>query len=344
MKNILYLYREIMPYNIPVLKELVNLGFKISVIHRESKKKTSYSHPNLINVDFFDEAKFDKKSLKKIASDINPDLAFICDWSVPKYNSCGAFLKSQLKIPVVVGCDTQWRGGKQWANVFSSSLRHHRYFSHILVAGVRQYEYAKRIGFKNDRIIMNLLSADLDKFGEAVIKQENFTENRNFLFVGRFVEKKGVKELVDAWNGITNKKNSKLIMVGEGPLKKEIDFPDDVEIHPFVSQSQLLKYAERSSCFLLPSIFEPWALVIHEFATAGLPLIVTNSCGATPHFVINNYNGLIVSSGSSLELKNAIETIINMSDRELFKYAKRSRILSKSISPEIVANSLVSVL
>lgn len=344
MKRILYLYREIMPYNIPVLKELVSKGFKISVIHRESKKKTSYTHPNLTNVDFLDEAEFDGKSLKKIASEINPDLVFICDWSIAKYNSCGTFLRKRFKIPVVVGCDTQWRGGKQWANVFSSRLRHQRYFSHILVAGVRQYEYAKRIGFKNDRIIMNLLSADLDKFEEAEVNQEKFKENRNFLFVGRFIGKKGVKELVEAWNGIANKKNSKLIMVGEGPLKKEINFPDDVEIHPFVSQSQLLKYAERSSCFLLPSIFEPWALVIHEFAAAGLPLIVTNSCGATPHFVINNYNGLIVSSGSSLELKNAIEKIINMSDQELFEYAKRSRILSKSISPEIVANSLISVL
>lgn len=333
-----------MPYNIPVLKKLVSMGFKISVIHRESKKKTTYTHPNLTNVDFLDEAEFDKKGLKKFASELNPDLAFICDWSISKYNSCGAFLKNQYKIPVVVGCDTQWKGGKQWANVLSSRLRHHKYFSHILVAGVRQYEYAKRIGFKNKQIIMNLLSADLENFRRTEIKPSKFKGKRNFLFVGRFVDKKGVKELLEAWDSIPNKKDSSLIMIGEGVLKNKINFPEDVRVLPFMNQKELLKHAELSSCFILPSLFEPWALVIQEFAAAGLPLIVTDACGAAPHFVINNYNGLIVSPGSSIELKNAIESIINMPEQELFQYAKRSRKLSENISPEIVANSLISAL
>jgi len=41
---------------------------------------------------------------------------------------------------------------------------------------------------------------------------------------------------------------------------------------------------ENSGCFILPSRYEPWALVIHEAACAGLPIICTNVCGTVDHF------------------------------------------------------------
>jgi glycosyltransferase involved in cell wall biosynthesis len=333
-----------MPYNIPVLNALTQLGFKITVIHKIKKSKTSYDPPHIDQVDFMDEAEFNKKELKEFTLKFQPDLVFVCDWSMQKYNACAGYLRKRLNIPVVVGCDTQWTGGKQWANVFTSKLRHHRYFSHILVAGVRQFEYAKKIGFRNHQIIMNLYSADVEKFNNLEIEPNKFEAPRNFLFVGRFVDVKGIRQLLSAWRSIDEKRGSTLTLIGEGALKNELQFPDDVNIYPFMSQDELLQHAKSSCCFILPSIFEPWALVIHEFAAAGLPLIVTDACGAAPHFVINNYNGFVVPPGSTIALKRAIETVIGTTDQELLEFANRSRRLSRKISPEIVAHSLISVL
>lgn len=333
-----------MPYNIPVLRALVRLGYKITVIHKHINRKSSFTPPHIDHVNYIDEADHDSKSLMKLGFDYNPDLVFVCDWSMHKYNKCGAFLRKKLNVPVVVGCDTQWGGGKQWLNVLSAKVRHHRYFTHILIAGIRQFEYAKKLGFKNDQIIMNLLSADVDKFNKSEIEPSKFNESRKFLFVGRFINKKGIKQLLDAWESIENKQGSTLTMIGDGPLKDTVQFPEDVEVSPFLSQNELAKFASQSSCFILPSVFEPWAVVIQEFAAAGLPLIVTNSCGAASHFVINNYNGLTIAPGSCEELKRAIEHIINLPGQELFTYAKRSRKLSNNINPEMVAHSLISVL
>ncbi len=67
-----------------------------------------------------------------------------------------------------------------------------------------------------------------------------------------------------------------------------------------MSQDVLIKEIQKSGCFILPSIFEPWAVVIHEFACAGLPIIATEVCGATPHFVINGFNGLSIKSKKML--------------------------------------------
>ena len=343
-KKILYMYREIMPYNIPVLKNLVEMGYRVSVIHSHKKRKSSYVPPSLEGVEFFDESDFDQRDLKAFAEKLNPDMAFVCDWSVRKFNLCGMYLRHKYNVPVVVGCDTQWLGGRQWANVFTSRFRQLVFFSHILVAGVRQYEYAKRIGFKNAQILLNLLSADVEKFSERKSERDDYSEARTFVFVGRFVHAKGVDLLLDAWRAISDRKGCKLVMIGEGPLKDELDYPDDVEIHPFSTQKELLEHAAGLACFVLPSIFEPWAVVIHEFAAAGMPLIVTDACGAAPHFVINNYNGYIVKTGSSTDLGAAMEKLINL-DGETFRlFEQRSRKMSKTIHPELVARSLTSVL
>lgn len=342
-KKILYLYREIMPYNVPVLRELVNLGYEITVLHRVKNRKTPYLPPKIENVKFEDESGFSKGALTHLTKKLNPELLFVNDWSVKKYNRCALYVKNELNKPVVVGCDTQWKGGRQWLNIISSAIRHKRYFTHIFVAGVRQFEYAKRLGFKNDQIITNLLSADIETFLQVPILKEKFNGPKHFLYVGRFANAKGLDYLLSAWGKVENKKGSSLTLIGTGPLEDQLKLNKTVNVVPFQDQDSLLEYAKKASCFILPSTFEPWALVIHEFAAAGLPMIVTSECGAAPHFLIPNYNGFSIKTGSSDSIKNAMQKIIDFDSERLYEFSKNSRSISKKINPEIVARSLVSV-
>lgn len=333
-----------MPYNVVVLRELVKLGFEITVVHIFSKRKTPYSPPQMDNVRFIDEVEFNTKTLKEFALEYKPDLLFINDRTIYKYNATGVFMRKKLNIPVVGGSDTQWRGGRQWLNVLTSRFRHQRYFTHRLVSGVRQYEYAKKLGFKDHQISMNFYSADVNNFFKAELSRTKFNKKKNFLFVGRFAPVKGLKYLLEAWSLLKNRDGATLTLVGNGTEVDKTNLPEDVIIHDFMSQEKLIELANKSSCFVLPSIFEPWALVIHEFAAAGLPLIVTNACGATPHFAINNYNGKVINPGSVNELRDAMQSIIEEDPDTLYLFGKRSRELSKSITPELSAHSLISVL
>ncbi|HZK96175.1 MAG TPA: glycosyltransferase family 4 protein [Prolixibacteraceae bacterium] len=343
MKNILYLYREIMPHHIPVLKELVQSGYNVTVVHVSLKKLTPYQIPFLENVNFLNKEEFTQKMLNKLAIELKPSVLFVCDRTNAIYNITALLLRKRFNTPVICGCDTQWRGGKQWANVFTAWFRHNRYYSHMLVAGMRQFEYAKKLGFENSKIIWPLYSADLNKFNKIEIDVKRFSGSKNILFVGRFAEVKGLNILLSAWSSIQDKKGTTLTLIGSGPLKGKLSYSSDVVVHEFMSQSELLEISSKASCFVLPSIFEPWALVIHEFAAAGLPMIVTSSCGATIHFVLNNYNGFVVESDNVEELKNALIRIIDSDANQLFEFGKRSRELSKSITPKMVAAALLSV-
>ena len=344
MRQILYLYREIMPYNIPVLKELTKQGFYITVIHDIKKKLTPYSPPEIENVTFICAEQFDREGLLTRALSIDPCLIYVSDRTNRKYNYIAIQLRRRKGVPVISGCDTQWTGGKQWFNVLTSWFRHQRFFSHLLVAGMRQFEYAKKLGFKNDKILWPLNSANNDIFLQIQITPDRFRRPRNFLYVGRFAEVKGLVILLNAWSRISDKRGATLTLVGNGPLKDKLRYPHDVITHDFMTQEDLVKMASEASCFILPSTFEPWALVIHEFAASGLPLIVTSACGAAPHFLISKYNGFLVSPNQIVELKTAIEKIILMPDEMLFKFAVRSRELSNSITPIMVAHAITSIL
>ncbi len=332
-----------MPYNIPVLNELVKEGFDITVVSRNKRRKSSYVIPDVEGIVFLDEDDFNKHSLLELAKEIDPVMMFVCDWSVKKYNRCALYARRELKIPVVVGSDTQWMGGKQWLNVFTSMVRHQQYFSHMLVAGMRQFEYGKKLGFRNEQILTHLYSADVDKFQKRALPEIGSC-NRNFLFVGRFVKDKSVDLLIEAWRAIEDKKGATLTLVGEGPLKESIEETDGIILKDFMSQDELLELAEKSCCFILPSRFEPWALVLHEFAAAGLPIIASTACGATPYFVVSGYNGYTIEPGSVKEIKDKIEKVIGLESTKLAEFSERSRKLSRKIEPAMVAKSLISVL
>lgn len=344
MKNILYLYREIMPYNIPVLQELVNAGYNVTVVHDGIKKLTPYQPPSIKNVQYLKKERFTQESLNQLSIELKPSVIFICDITNAIYNKTAILMHKNFDTPIICGCDTQWKGGKQWLNIITSWFRHKRYYTHMLVAGMRQFEYAKKLGFKNSKIIWPLYSADTSKFNSIKLEINRFIGKKNILFVGRFAEVKGLNYLLEAWSAIQDKKDTTLTLIGNGPLKDKLSYSKDVILHEFCNQDELIEIAANSSCLVLPSIFEPWALVIHEFAAAGLPLIVTNTCGATSHFVLNNYNGYVVEPGNVIELQKALVKIIESDENQLFEFGKTSRELSLSITPKMVAAAILSVI
>ena len=150
--------------------------------------------------------------------------------------------------------------------------------------------------------------------------------------------------MAEAWEKITDKKKWKLTLIGNGPDKEELLRQNDIEIIDFLQQERLCYQLQNAGCFVLPSLEEPWAVVLHEVASAGLPILASDICGAVPYFVLNNYNGITFRPGSAEQIKIALEKIINATESDLLAMAHNSRKLSFRITPEIVARTLLSVL
>jgi glycosyltransferase involved in cell wall biosynthesis len=174
---------------------------------------------------------------------------------------------------------------------------------------------------------MHNLSADISLFNKVNIEVKINAYPKKIVYIGRFSTEKGLKYLLQAWEQIENKKGWILTLIGNGPEKETIVQRKDIEVLDFMSQELLVEQLNNAGCFILPSVFEPCALVLHEAAAAGLPILASDTCGAVPYFVLNGFNGVTFRSGNIEQIKIAIKKIVFAKESDLLEMSYNSRIL-----------------
>ena len=95
--------------------------------------------------------------------------------------------------------------------------------------------------------------------------------------------------------------------------------------------------------FVLPSLFEPWGVVVHEYASAGFPLLCSDKVGASESFLEQNGNGATFNAGNSEQLKQKLNKFTQMSNADLAGMSRRSFELAKRLTPEIWADRLIKI-
>ena len=345
--KIIFLYAELMPNLIPVFNSLVkHHSSQIWVFHWDHKKKTPYLPDAREGVIFYRRSEYTLRRMKQTIEGIDPDLIYVAGWMDRAYLAISVRYRRK-GVPIVVGFDDWWKGtARQRIGALLSPLLTKVLFSHAWVAGPRQYEFAKRLGFKDQFIVPNLLSCDTNLFAAAcqtlAIKQVHYPNV--FLYVGRFSPEKGIGVLSVAFEKYRTefKGTWKLICVGNGPLLGMLSGKSGIEVKQFSSQTDLMEMMQKSGIFVLASLRDFSPLVVHEAASAGLPMILSSNVGNIPLFMIHNYNGMVFGSGSADALAETMHRMANLRPEELVLMGKRSYELSRRITPEISAASFVS--
>jgi len=344
-KTIVYLYTEIMPYQTVVYRELSKMGYSVDAFYNDKGRQTPYQPDIIENVRYYPNSQYSGRQLYQKVLELKPILLVVCGWSSQRYLYVARKIREIRQIPVVCPIDTQYIGRlKQHIGFLISPFYIKKHFTHIWVPGVRQYYFAQRLGYKPNRIILNSLTGNVELFNQVNIEKKKNEYPKSFLFVGRYHEVKGLRLLMDVWDSINDKKGWTIICAGNGPLINILEGRKDVKVLGFQSQTELIRLAEQSGTFILPSNYEPWALVLQEFAAAGLPIICSEACGASPHFVINGYNGYTFKTNDFDDLRDKMIKIIESSSRILYEMSYNSRELSSMVNPHKSAVSLLSVL
>lgn len=155
-----------------------------------------------------------------------------------------------------------------------------------------------------------------------------------FLFVGRLAPEKNVEILVDSYIELKKKnQNIALLIVGDGSegeiLKKRItdSHVKDVYFMGYTLFPEIVQYYKMADVFILPSIYEPWGLVVNEAMIMGLPVIVSDKVGCRKDLVVEGENGFIFSNreelitcmAKMLDFNNKISTIKYWNYRKYLK-------------------------
>lgn len=239
----------------------------------------------------------------------------------------------------VVAMDNQWRASpKQLLGVATSRVYVRPLFDAALVPGDRQRAFARRLGFRQDRIWQPLYSADTAAF-ERIPAEAGFP---GFFYVGRLAPEKGIAVLLDAHrlHVARHARPWPLHLYGTGPLAPASNPREFVHFHGFRQPEELIASFAAHACFVLPSRFEPWGVVVHEAATAARPIIATAKVGATPDLVRDGYNGYVVES-SPEQLAGAMDRMASLELRARTEMGRRSRSLATHITPRLWAEALM---
>ena len=121
----------------------------------------------------------------------------------------------------------------------------------------------------------------------------------NFLWVGRFMFRKGLDLLIDVIKDLKDY-NFKLTLVGNGTdldhiksLVNQYDLNDKVIFTGRVDKSQVNNFYRKSDVFLFPSLRESGGNVLAESLANGLPVIGLNIAGAKT--IVPNDCGILIN-------------------------------------------------
>ncbi len=257
---------------------------------------------------------FDTDLITKIMAemdDFRPDFAFLTGWSLPCVRQLAPALKSR-KVFTVCMSDTPWQGNmRQFLRGLLGRRMIRNWYDAMWVPGERGRLLAEFAGFHPDRVWMNLYCADVDGFCHP--GESNPQRNREFLFTGRLVPAKNIRLLARAYSVYRNRVDDpwSLRIVGEGEERHHLEGIPGVVFEGRKSQEESAKIMAAASCFILPSIYEPWGVVVHEAAASGLPLILSHRVGSGPEFLRDGINGRMVNAANPDEMAGAMIWIHN---------------------------------
>ena len=344
--KILFLYAELAGYFISCLDILLKRGVEIHVIHLPVNKEAPFSIFFNEKILRYQRNEFNKKQLIELVKKISPNLIYSSGWTDRDYLSvCRKF---NGNIPVIVGFDNKWEGSiKQRLGILFSNVTIHNYFSHCWIPGIPQYEFAKRLGFKNENILTGFYTCDFNLFYNLYLKYNESKKikfPRRLIFVGRYVEAKGIKYLWKAFAEFQEESSNawELWCIGTGDIEPIVH--PKIKHFGFVQPNEMGRFIAETGVFILPSSFEPWGVVVHEFASAGFPLLCSNEVGAADVFLKEGENGFIFKAGDISDLKNAMKKIFSLTNEQLFSMGEKSAELAQQITPGKWADTLMSII
>lgn len=131
------------------------------------------------------------------------------------------------------------------------------------------------------------------------------SDRRYFLYSGRLAPVKRVDTLIDAFARIAEQRPGwDLLLIGGGPLEAELrsrvpqSLQGRVAWTGFINDSaELSALYTCGDVFVLPSSYEPWAVVVCEAAAAGLPIVASRVVGAAGELCREGVNGRLFTPG-----------------------------------------------
>lgn len=236
-----------------------------------------------------------------------PDVVVISGWFNPAYRALRAN-PALAGAKFVLAMDTPWRGTLRQQLGRLSVGPSVRRMDHVVVAGERAWQYARRLGVPEAKILRGVYGFDAGPLEPLLDQRVAAGWPKRFLFAGRYVEEKAIDVLLDGYAQYRKQSANPwpLSCCGRGALQSQVAAAPGVEDLGFIQPDDLPRVLLEHGVFVIVSRYEPWGVVIAEAQYAGLPVICSEACGASVEMVRHHASGLLVPTEDAAALARAM--------------------------------------
>ena len=289
---------------------------------------------------------------------IAPDVVAVAGWSCAE-SFAGIRWASERGRALVMMSDSQAEDAARSGLRERIKTRIVGYCDAGFVAGDRHRDYLASLGIPAERITLGYDVVDNAHFarGAAAARTDDgatrerlgLPSGRYWLASGRFVPKKNLGGLVRAFGEAIGGEGDgpHLCVLGDGELRDEIErqvaesgLSDRVHLLGLRTYDDLPAIYGLAEAFVHPAFNEQWGLVVSEAAASGLPLLVSETAGAS-QLVDSGSNGFTFDPCDPQQVENALSKVAALSPEERAVWGKRSAEIVADWGPDRYVDGLV---
>jgi glycosyltransferase involved in cell wall biosynthesis len=202
----------------------------------------------------------------------------------------------------------------------------------FLAIGTLNARYYRFYGIAPDRIFSVPYAVDndffRDKAREAAGGREQLRRELGLapgrpiiLFVSKLSAVKRGVDLLEAYIRLSpdgaQEPKPYLLFIGDGDQRKSLEARagahpwNSIKFLGFKNQTDLPRYYDLGDILVLPSVYEPWGLVINEVMNAGRAVVVSDQVGCGPDLVKPGENGYVFAAGDIAGLQVALQRLVS---------------------------------
>lgn len=211
-------------------------------------------------------------------------------------------------------------------------------FSHL------QRQLLMKLGIPGEKLAVIPNGVDEQKYSPGISEiQYRFRANRLFVYLGRVSTEKNIEALLKAWKQTNMGQDSKLLIVGDGPLTASLKpfYNDEYGVSwlGFVAdEQQRIDILRAADAFILPSLVEGLSLSLLEAMACGVACVATDA-GADGEVLEKGAGIIIKTQGVATQLKTLLPMLRDHPEiTKLLGQKARQRVLERYTLSQNITN------
>jgi glycosyltransferase involved in cell wall biosynthesis len=336
-------------YGREITNSLLDRGYKVSFLHFAQEEDSCESWPSCPEVflPFLYKSQIytiptpkSSRVLEEALENLKPDLVHASltlsplDFKLPE-------ICQELNLPLVATFHPAFDSKLRNLKSSTQFLTYQLYapflanYDRVIIFSRMQRDLLIRLGVPENKLMIIPNGVDVQKYapGYSTLKYQLKTKHL-FVYQGRIAPEKNLEALLKAWKHSQMASDSKLLIVGDGPLTASLKplygADDGILWLGFVPDEQRrIDILRATDVFILPSLVEGLSLSLLEAMACGLACIATDA-GADGEVLEDGAGIILNTQGVTTQLKTLLPLFQNHPElSQILGKKARQRVLER---------------